>query len=52
MGRFDDRRLHFLGTGDGGIEVVRFKPQQKAVSVRLVIRVGDRTMVVLDVESV
>lgn len=44
--------LHFLGAGHRRIEVVDLKPQKHSVSVRLEIRIADRTVMVAYVPSV
>ena len=48
----DDLSFQFGGAGDSGIEVVDFKPQQYAVAIRLVFRITDLPMVVLDLKAV
>jgi hypothetical protein len=51
MPRQDDLRVHFGGAGDGGIEVVDFKPQEHAVAIGLVVPITDRPVVVFDLRG-
>ena len=44
--------LHFFGAGYGRIEIVKLKPQEHAVSVRLEILIADRTVIVSHVPVV
>ena len=44
--------LHFLGAGHCRIEVVNLKPQKHSISVRLEIRIADRTVMVPHVPPV
>ena len=52
MARQDDFGVQFGDTGDRGIEVVDFKPQEYAISIGLVIRITDRSVVVFDLKAV
>ena len=44
--------LHFFGAGYGRIEIVKLKPQEHAVSVRLEILIAYRTVIVSHVPVV
>ncbi len=50
--RPDDLCPQFDDTGDGGIEVVNFKPQEQPVPIRLVTWVTDRPVLVFHSEAV
>ena len=52
MARLDDLGLQFGDTGDRGIEVVDFKPQEHAVAIGRVIRITDRPVAVFDLKTV
>ena len=52
MSRLDDLSLQFGDTGDRGIEVVDFKPQEHAVAIGRVIRITDRPVAVFDLKTV
>ena len=43
--------LHFLGTGDCGVEVVNREPQKHSVSIGSEIRIADRAVMVSHVPS-
>ena len=46
MPRHDDLHAHFSSASQHAVEVVHFEPQQYAVSIRLVIRITDRAVMV------
>ena len=48
----NDLGLELGGAGNRRIEILDFEPQQDAVSVRTIIGIADRPMVVCDVETV
>jgi hypothetical protein len=52
MPRDYDIRVKFRGPCQGAIEVVRFKPKQQAIPVRLVGSVANRPVMMLDIEAV
>src|SRR5262245_15039124 len=52
MARLDDFSLQLRRAGDGGIDVVDFKPYEADVSIRLHIGITDRTVMMLHVPSV
>ena len=52
MARLDDLSLQFGDTGDRGIEVVDFKPQEHAVAIGRVISITDRPVAVFDLKTV
>ena len=52
MARFDDVCLQLFGTRNRGVEVVQFKPQENAVSIRPKFRITQWTVLVLDIPVV
>lgn len=52
MTRLDDLSTKFRGASDDGVEIIHFEPEQKAVTVWLVIGIGNGTVVVLHLEAV
>ena len=52
MTRFDHVSLQLLGTCDRGIEVVQFKPQENAISIRPKIGIPEWTVVMFDMPVV
>lgn len=52
MSWHDDFHAHFRCALHDRIEILNLKPQQHSISIRFVISVGDRAMMMLDVETV
>jgi hypothetical protein len=52
MPRHDDLHAHFSSALHHAVEVVHFEPQQYAVSIRLVVRIADRAVMVSYFEPV
>jgi hypothetical protein len=52
MAWHDDFSFQLGDTGDSSIEVVDLKPKQHAISVRLVLRVTNPSVVVFDLKTV
>jgi hypothetical protein len=49
MARLDDLSLHLLGTRNSVVEIVEFKPQENAISIRPNFGIPEWTVMVLDV---
>ena len=45
-------RVHADGALDGLVEIINFKPEKDAVAVGTVVRVSDRSVVMLGLEAV
>ena len=52
MLRQDDLHAHFSGALHNRVKVVYLEPQQDPISVRLVVAIGDRTVIVFHFEAV
>jgi len=52
MPRLDDFSFEFGSVLEDSVEVIHFEPEQNAVSIGLVIRVANRTVIMLDFEVV
>jgi hypothetical protein len=48
----DNLGIHLRRTGDGFVKVVDLKPQQNTIAIRLVVRIADRSVVVIDLNAV
>ena len=51
MARLDDLCFQFGGAGDGSIEVVDLKPKEHTISIGLVLRVTNSSVVVFDLKA-
>lgn len=47
-----DLGIHLRRAGNGFIKVVDLKPQQNTIALRLVVRIADRSVVVIDLDAV
>jgi len=52
MARFDHLGLQPFGTRNRGVEIVEFKPQENAISIRPKIGIPEWTVMVLDIPIV
>ena len=52
MTRHDDLNFHLCSTPHNRIEIVHFEPQQHTIAIRPVGRIGNASMMVLDLKAV
>ena len=52
MAGYDDLDTHFSGALQYGVKIIHLEPQQYTISVWPILKITDRTMMVIDFEAV